>query len=427
VLPVLLAVARSAGPPGRVGEVRFLAVSVAVMLISRGPWAAWTPTLPVSDFALYDEIATRVGTGEAVPYRWPSMAVIAAWGYAVALGATYAVLGPGVEVAKGLNVALAAAAVVALYLLARDVAGVRVARAAVLLLLLWPGQLVYVGVLGSEHLAVPLLLLGLWCVTRAVAAPASERALLPLAGAGFLLACTFLTRAALGTALVAALLALLLERGRSVSRRLARAGVVAAVFVATTIGYTAAVERAIGVAPVSGGWWSLLVGSNVASGGAWNAADVERFTAYADRAAANRFAREEAWRRMSVHPAGYARLALRKIDRMWSDGTSPVFWSTLAVADAPAAATLSRIAPRLAALSQTFHVLVLLLGAIGLLLLARDGRATRAALPALLFLLLGTLAHGVVETQARYNYPLQPVVFVFAAVALVRLGTLTRG
>jgi hypothetical protein len=405
---------------------RFLAAAAVLLIVTRAAWAAWTPSQPVSDFRLYDDLARTFAAGEPPPYRWPRMAIVAAWGYPVALAAVYAVAGAGVSVAKAFNVALAAAALLAQYLLAREVGGRSAARFAASLFVLWPGQLVYVGVLGSEHLALPLLLFGLWCVSRAIDAEADEPTMVALVGAGALLACAFVTRSALGTALLASLVALSLDRTRRPSRRLARCAVVLGVFAATTASYSALLERSLGAAPVSGGWWSVLVGANAASGGGWNVADVELFTSHPDLASANRFARDEAWRRISSDPDGYVLLAARKIGVLWGDASYPTFWSTVAMEESPAATRLASIAWKLGMAMQVFHRLVLALGVVGVVLAAVGRRARRGAGPLLLFLAIATLAHGVVESQPRYNYPLQPIVFVFAGMALAWLAALKR-
>jgi hypothetical protein len=417
---VLLVARGSRRAVARRSDPRFLGLAVLLFATSRAAWVAWTPTIPVTDFALYDWIGSVAAAGGQMPLRWPEMGLVAAWGYGLALGGAYALLGHELAVGKGLNVALGAAALVLEYALARRIAGRAAARVASTLFLVWPGQLLYSGVLGSEHLAVPLLLGGLLCLTRALEEAPPRIASPALVAGALLLSAAFLTRSVLGTAIVAAVVALLLDGRLPVLRRVARCAVLLVVVLSCTTIYRAALNASLGVAPVSAMWWSVLVGANHEAGGRWNAPDVQRYTAHPSFAAANEDAQAEAWRRVASDPPRYAMLAVEKIGAMWQDGAHPVFWTTLAMTPGPSADRLGALTGIASAVTQAFHVLTLLLAVAGMVVVLSRGTPEGGVALALLVLLLTTAAHGVVETQSRYNYPLQPLLFVFAAIAVTR-------
>lgn len=392
-------------------------LAVVAFTALRLPLVVASPTVPVSDFSFYDTLARRLASGAAPDVSWPNMGVIAAWAYSLVLALAYAVFGAEPVVVPALNLALGIASLLVLVVLAGRVGGPVAACVAATLFVLWPSQILFLGMPATEHLGVLLVLLAAWTVAVGLESTDDDR--LPwFAVAGALLAACFVTRSVAGAVGVAALAVILLDRAAAPRRRVLRAAVVVLAFVIGVTAYRIALERTIGVAPVSGVWWSVYVGTNVATDGTWNVADAAAYAAQPDPDSAKRWARDATIARVAADPVGTAALMLRKIAILWADGSHGVWWSLTEIRPGALARKLWSTREALIAIAQAFHVVVLVLGALGLLRAFARGGARSDALLLATIVLITTLAHAVVETQSRYNYLLTPLLFVFAGVAL---------
>ncbi|MFN8626328.1 MAG: hypothetical protein U0587_10165 [Candidatus Binatia bacterium] len=166
--------------------------------------------------------------------------------------------------------------------------------------------------------------------------------------------------------------------------------------------------------------WTLLQGTNFDSRGAWNDADARTFMDRPTFEEARAFARAEAFRRMTSEPRRFAKLVIRKQVELWRDDGYGVYWSVDQFEVPSRTATVMAWKDSLSWLSRCYHLLVLVLGTAGCLLLMRTD-IRRGLVLIVMLLLVGTWAHGVIEVQWRYHYVFEPALFVLAAMAAVAL------
>jgi 4-amino-4-deoxy-L-arabinose transferase-like glycosyltransferase len=375
---------------------------------------AFVPTIPFSDFASYLKLACRFATGEPLP-PVENARFFQAWGYPVALAPFMAMFGNPLLVAKVLNIVMGCGSLLLLVAVATRAAGRRVGLLTGLLFLAWPARVLLVTVVASEHLALLLTLACMLCLIRVLDGRGHpwRWALL----AGVFGAASAAVRPASGVSLPAGVLAILLTRSAddTFRARLARVACVVAGFVVTTLIYLASLHAIYGRTPPAVAWWSLMAGTNAQTNGMWNREDIRRFGSYADLGEANRFARQEALRRITADPAGYLRLVCRKVR---------VLWETIDPNCALAKLEPSRVSGWLEhhrghiwGGAQFLHVGGLILALVGLGLVWRQGLSPGMAL-LLLLTLGGTAVHAVFETQARYHYVFAVTLLILGACAI---------
>jgi hypothetical protein len=445
---VLLARLARAGGARRAGGRLALATVAALFVATRVAWLAAVSTLPISDFAGYEAIAAMVARGEPIRMPWPIGGAVASWGYPVAIGLVARALGLSQSVmlvGKACNVVLGVGALLLLHRLALRVAGPCAAAIAAVAVAVWPGQLFMTSVLASEHLATPLLLaallslLGLLRSDSMTGAPGADseeqagdgrapgstaRRAARAAGCGALAAACLAVRAALAFA-VPAFVAALWRWRTSARGATALSLVLVAAVAGGTLAYRAGLVAAWGSAPLGAGWWTLLTGSSTTSHGSFSRDDRDRFFAQPSIDEANRLARAEIVRRWRTQPAAMLDLARRKTISLWLSDDYAVAWSTVRLP--PTARSPHRGV--MTATAQVVHAALLALAVAGC---AAVARRTRSVGPApgedaiLLVVAFGTLAHAVVESQARYHYVLQPLAMTLAAVGACALAAIPR-
>lgn len=420
-----------------VAPARWVSLALGVFVASRLAVLVLVPSVPVSDFAKYFELARHFARGEAVP-----AGDFAPWGYPLALAPVLALCGAHVPTAQVFNVVMGALALVLIYKLTRSVYGPTAAKIAALLFVLWPAQVMLTPVLASEHVALVLALAFLLCIvkTQAHSAPgrapagapaqsvpappgeerttaggtARSRNLVSRAGsgtrqvamtllAGVAAALSVAVRPAAGVLIVAGLLTLG-SRNESRRRRLMLAVLLCAAFGLTYGGYLGAMKRAVHATPPTAAGWNLLVGTNSQHDGMWNQDDVSRFFSFPSLEHSNRFARQEAWRRIRSDPGGFVRLMGRKVNITWTTAGYGVYWSVVQglSEEAPERWARSHV-NGLFAWAQFYHSAILVL-AVGGLLRAVRSSPPRATTLLVLGLLAGTALHSVFEAQNRYQY-----------------------
>lgn len=372
-------------------------------------------TVPVSDFAIFHQLAAQIAAGGRLdPPLWERLG---GWGYPVALGFVYRLLGTGTFTAELFNLLLGVLSVLLLAVLTARVAGRRAAMFAGLLFLCWPEQLVLSSVLASEHLAMMLTLIALVLLV-----PTAEASRYRSIAAGAVAGLAVVVRPALASLAVAGTVSLLLNPRSYVSRAISVASFVIALL-ATVVMWNGCVSRTLVAGELGSGWYSLMVGANASTGGKWSQHDLNAFASRSGWAQANEFARGEALRRIKSLGPRYASLMLQKMGTLWWDDGFAWRWSTGKI-EGRLADSAGTVAYRGAAV--LFHGLVWVLAIIGaggvLKSLAFFGgvklQGTRLLVT---FVASGTVLHGVLETQPRYHYALEPALLVLAAVALDQL------
>lgn len=173
-----------------------LRIAILIFLLSlvlRIAWAAFAHITPIIDSREYDTLAVRwlstgnFGTEGRLAYRSP--------GYPGFLAAVYAVFGHSWKAVAIIQAFLGAMTSGLLVLLAAHVLSPRGSAIAGLLHALSPPAIVYVPIIASENLALPLLIVGLLCLAIADAQSA-PRVYAAMAGSGAALGLLLLVRPA---------------------------------------------------------------------------------------------------------------------------------------------------------------------------------------------------------------------------------------
>ncbi len=408
----------------------FLVACLVFFLLSRLAWIALTPTQPVSDFAVYEDLARKIAAAapldelyaEAYPMQLYSL------GYPGILAIFYNLTGSGLSstsealgnvlLAKWVNLLFGLASLALIYAIARQLSTARAARLAAVLFALWPAQLAFSSVLASEHLATLLALAGL-----AAAYPAlkSDHIPAPAAGARLIAAgvCFALGAATRNTNLIillAVLIALLFSPLKQplFKHKLAAAGLLLVAFASMTWLYREAIHARVRVYPTSTTAFSLLVGANYESGGLWNYADYDLMSQHPNIEVAKEFAWDEALRRITGQPARFLQLTISKVAVLWQDDGYSIFWSTQKLSPERSPEETQALIRQFTNLSQPFHAAVWILSTAAAFILLRrpTGRMNIIAMT----LLGSTLMHSILEVQNRYAYWMMPLLFILAAV-----------
>lgn len=274
-------------------------VIIVVGLVLRVVWLALVPTEPAVDFATYHAFAARLASGVSNELLFAAMPLQEV-GYPLFLGGVYTLVGVSVVAGRAVNVLLALWLMMAVRRLLLP-QGEQVTRTGLMLVALWPANLAMTSLLASENLFLPLMWTGLVFVGAQ-----------PLRG-GLLLG---VAQAVRPTAVVLLLVLTLRREWRWV--------IALWLGVALAFGGYRVVRRVAGDSVTRGGAaFSLLVGSNRESVGAWNGADHRWFAAKTDELGpevAAAAARTKALERLTSAPVESVVLMARKFHAQWGNG-----------------------------------------------------------------------------------------------------------
>jgi len=395
---------------------KFLLLIVGLFLILRLLWIFSVSTLPVSDFASYNVLAADIAKLKPLTGLDWRILNVPAWGYPVVLGLWYALVGNSLLMAKLLNILLGMAALLVFYKFSLYF-GEENGRIATFFFAIWPAQVLYTGVLASEHLGMFTLLSAMLFINMAVYGSKKRIWLSALAGvfAGF----TYITRSGLAYFVPAAVLYILLL-SMSFKWKMAHIGLFVSAFFLTYGAYLVGMKTVYGVVPITNSLNTLLSGTNFESSGGWNKEDAQDFLSFNTVQESNAFVKQVAMRRIFNDPAQFLLLASRKVMRMWGDDQYGFLWSTmnLAVPTPIAKAIKPVVNTYLLAISQYFLVFILIFSFIGCLGIGLKRVSNPSNLWLLSLLLLAILFHTVFEAQPRYHFPFSPLFFLLAAQGL---------
>jgi len=401
-------------------ERRFIAIVLVLFLVSRIAWVLLVPTQPFSDFEEYNKWASIFGQFQPIDgdmYRLSINLAMQPWLYPISLAVLYDIFGQHLIVAELFNVVVGAITLLLVYLLARRLFDSNVARLSAILLLFWPTQLMYTSVLGSEHLALVFALSAF--VFLAPVLRHDKESYRKVIIAGLFLGLSFVTRYAVILALPCFIFAIALTR-QSFKLKAAHATLLLAAFVLTFgvyLGATALIWRQV---QLPAGGLQLLEGTNFASGGTYTNEDTVLYQSHATMAEANQFARAEALRRIRSNPSAFVRLMGDKIVVYWRDDSDGAYFSTQHMYPEKASAFVAANQRSLFAVSQFFHLSLLILAVFScLLLIFRGGGAHLVMI--MLYILSGTLMHSIVVVHSRLHYPAEPLIIILAAFAVISL------
>lgn len=447
-------------PLARMGALRhaplFEGIAVGALLLLGAALRILTlrafPIEPALDFRTFFEIAEMMARGaltsEGSAYCDYMAMFPHVYGYASVLAALFRLTGTSVLAAQLLNLALSLGTAFAAYRAARLAAGRLAGLAALTMLVLWPSQILYGTMLGSEALSTFLLMLAFWLYLWLARAGMENvhplGALLLYAALGGLLAAASTVRPT-GLLLLLALL-LALARGKSLlpaaplpdiplARRFLAAGwrrgvVVLLAYLCVSGILAARIPFAIDREPaggISSFGYNLLVGLNTASEGSWNEMDsrylYDSLTVTGSADEAQKACLVAARKRLqSESPAVLGDLFMVKFSELWSNDDYGITWNLLflqqqGLLNEERTTALRELQPY----GNAFYLTAVLLAGIAVALLLRGGKGITALYPLALFFVGTIILHLFVENQNRYHFHTLPILAVLAGIGISTL------
>ena len=382
-----------------------LVVGLVAIAITRLLDVALVGAPLVSDFARYNGLADQIThTGPmlaAVPTGWPT-----------ALAVVYSVFGTNPVNGQLLNCAIALLTGAMLFDVARRVFGDRAASWSLWFFALAPSQILMTGVLASEAPYGLLLMAAIWISLRLATRP-----LLAAVCIGCLLAASQYVRATTPVLLPAFMLIPFIAPAARLRPAAIRAGVLLVAFLVCLLPVVAWNEQTRGelsVAPSYYGGWSLLVGTDPANGGQYNASLAASVPGTPGTPEFDANAQRTAISRLEAKPLQFVELAARKFPRMWAPEDYGVSW-TVGVTHP----TNKDESVTLLLLSQAAYAVILGLAVLGLWRLKRAMPGTVVVI----VVIIGSLAvaHTFVEVQPRYHSYVEPLLCIVAGPGVAAL------
>lgn len=385
-------------------------------------WIAYANAKPTfdDDTGRYDFWATSFAHGhDFVNYVSGQPTAFGAPGYAIALGVAYFLIGHSIAGAQVLNALLGAATILLVFALGRRVAGQAVGVVSALLVAVFPSQVFFSSLVLNEVMFTALFLLILLLVLRESDGDGSAWQLVAL---GLLLGFATFIR---GEMLLMPLVTLVfwwMVRGDwrpALRRSFALALLIALVLTPWTVRNLVRMKAPVLLTTHSG--VTLWVGHHEGADGRFQFADalVYRYpelTTTAREVRVNNDGFREAADFAVHHPVQEVALFGKKLFWTYSNDEEAIRWNE-AHGSRPFLGEAARRS--LLVLSNAYYLVVVALflagGAIWLL------RRAPAHLLILLTLAYWTLAHVAFVGDARYHFPIMPLVAIGAAAALVPL------
>ena len=390
-------------------------------LLLRVGWILVSDVQQTSDYMFYNDKALDIlHNGLSMNPDWPT-------GPSLFIALHYFLFGYNTVYPQLSNALLSATQVFLLYsLLVHLTDDRRAAAAGGLLLACWPEHLLYTNLLGSDTLFSTGLLMSVWLISaaRRSAGPASFWMIYG-AGASLGLAHWMRATAPLFAVIVGAFLCL--RPGERLYNRAIKGGMLAAGFgtlVLPTVVFNYQTYGIVTINASQAAGWSLMMGTNNESGGAWNAEDVNLFHEELGKAEAeegehpaifrNRVARQIAMRRIAEDPTGLFFTILRyKVSNLWGNAAN-LKWSLRT-------SRLAQAENYIWAFSDFWHKVALIACAVILFRRRRQMSAWDDIGAVYIFCALAkTLIHLVFEVQPRYHHMFIPLFCITLAGAFTQ-------
>lgn len=394
----------------------FLISSLFVIILLRLIWIIEIPTIPYSDFAVYNNFAISIAK------QFPAHILSIncgerGFGYCFALGIIYKIFGINLFIAKLLNVLFSALTGILLYMITRHLFDERVSRITTVLFSIWPAQIMYNSVLASEHMFILVIFLGIAMISGVTKVKLDNKYVnVFLAGIIFGLAYTirFLSLVIVATGLMA----LLFVREEAFKRRIRLAFCLISGFaiVWTFMTIISAIVN-IPCDPSTGVQHSLLVGTNYEYKGMWNPVDSQIWNDYSPNDA-KKIAFKTGLSRITENPKGFIKLLFEKFDVMWGDESFGAYWSTFAMDSTRSPSLTMQDQLLLFAVSQFYYFGVLFFSLLGCHKL-RNTELNLGIRFLLMIFLTVVLLHSFLEVQPRYHYPWEVIFLILGGYGIV--------
>ncbi|KKH47058.1 hypothetical protein EO93_08900 [Methanosarcina sp. 1.H.A.2.2] len=395
----------------------FLIISVFVIILLRLIWILAVPTIPFSDFEVYNNFGILIS--EQFPAHLLSIDYDGrGFGYSFVLGIIYKIFGVNLFVAKLLNVFLSALTGILLYLIAGHLFDECIARITAVLYLIWPAQIMYSSVLASEHLFIFVLFLGIALFIGAIkVTPDNAYTNIFLAGVVFGLAYTvrFLSLIVVATGFMT----LLFVQEESFKKKVKSSLFLISGFVIVWIFVTG-----LGLLvdtpsdPSTGIQHSLLVGTNPEYKGQWNPVDSQIWNDYSPEEA-KKIAFQTGLSRITENPGGFTKLIFEKFNIMWGDESFGTYWSIQNMDTTKSTVFILHNQLLMLAVSQFFYFGILFFSLLGCYKLKSTNLNIGIQFLFMIFFIF-VLLHSFLEVQSRYHYPWELIFLILGGYGIAR-------
>lgn len=387
----------------------FLILSLFVIILLRLIWIIKVPTVPYSDFEVYNNFAISIAKQFPVHVLSINYAE-RGFGYCFVLGMIYKIFGINLFIAKLLNVFFSALIGILLYLITRHLFDERAARIATVLFSIWPAQIMYTSVLASEHIFILFIFLGIAVILGITKVKLDNKyvkldnkyANVFLAGIVFGLAYTirFLSLVVVATGV----LALLSIHEETFKKRFRTSFSLmlgfAVVWICVTV--LGAIVN-IPSDPSAGIQNSLLMGTNYEYSGHWNPVDSQVWRDNSPEEA-KKIALETGLSRITENPERFIKLMFEKFNEIWGDESFGVDWSTVAMDSTILPSFIIQDQMLMFAVSQFYYFVILFFSLLGCCKLRNTKLNVGIRFLFMIFLTF-VLLHSFLEVQSRYHYP----------------------
>ena len=389
-----------------------LVVGLAAIAITRLLDVALVGAPLVSDFKRYSDLGVQIA------HQGPMLTGVPT-GYPTALAVVYSIFGTNPVNGELLNCVIALVTGAMVFDVTRRLFGDRAGAWSLWLFALAPSQILMTGVLAAEAPYGLLLMAAIWLSLRLASRP-----LLAAVCIGCVLAASQYVRATTPVLIPAFMLIPFVAPAAKLRPAMIWAGALVVAFLVCLLPVVAWNEQTRGelsIAPSYYGGWSLLVGTDPAKGGQYNASLYSLVTGTPGTPEFDASAQQLALKRIESKPIQFAELALRKFPRMWAPEDYGVSWTVGVTHPSNKDESVA-----LLVVSQAAYVAILGLAVLGLW-------RSRRAIPGtvvIIVAIIGSLAvaHTFVEIQPRYHSFVEPLLCILAGpgVAALRLPNLSR-
>lgn len=409
---------------------------LVVAAAMRIAWAAFVPVVPTSDCYVYDGAAQRLAQGLPYTIDAASTSKSAHWpvGTAFMYSLLYRVFDPatsGHAAAVALNIFISLGVVALTMAAAARWFGVKAGTAAGVAMACWPMHIQFTTVIASEPVFTACMLGGvlLWPrpPNRADARAAhsgrqgGSREIPKLVGSGLLFGLATLMRP---TALLFPIVLAGIDFLRT--RRLVwpaiHAAAATAVLLAVLSPWTIRNYREFGrvVLVSTNGGANMWMGNNPDTTGHYQLPPPMRPDQ--NEAEWDKDLGEQAKAYIKQQPGAFVKRTLIKAVRLHDRETIGVAWNLEGLKRASSFFDTGPGASALKAISSAYWYLMLALGGVGAVVVARrDGLWAMITHPTVVFFAYFTAVHAIMVIQDRYHYPITPMVASLAAVAIVAI------
>jgi len=337
-------------------------------------------------------------------------------GYPFFLSRLYLVFGHAPLAGVLANVFLSLAISLLSYLIARRAFDERIARWALVIMLFFPSQILFVNLLASEMVFTPLFLLSLWLLL--VAGGQKGRRLWLMILSGVALGLATLTRS-LTQAYWILLFPVWFHQGGTLSKTARNALLFLVGFGVVVTPWLVRNYHVVGRAALStNGGINFMIGNNPSSGMGWIAVDTVEFNTHDPRR--ETYIDSVGWRRgweyIRSNPAAFFKRGLKKVTYFFAGDIIGIHYEYKQAAEA------GRLnwSVLIALIAQCYYLPVLLFGFLGMVVYFRR-RELRSPGGYIMWVtvLFWVAVHFVFFGHARFHFPIMPMIAGFAALYIV--------